>query len=67
MINIPSAVKIGGLTYTVTETQNITLGSDYNGEILYRELQINIRPMARAQQESTTPRLKAGVSAAGSG
>lgn len=59
MINIPSAVKIGGLTYTVTETQNITLGSDYNGEILYRELQINIRPMARAQQESTTPRLKA--------
>lgn len=49
MIIIPATIKIGGLTYTITETQNITLGNDYNGEILYRELKINVRPMERPE------------------
>lgn len=50
-MKIPGKVKIGGLTYTVAETENITLGCDYSGEILYRDLKINIRPMAREQME----------------
>lgn len=33
-MKIPATVKIGGLIYTVTETQNITLGSNYKAEIL---------------------------------
>lgn len=50
-MKIPGAVKIGGLVYVVTETGNITLGANYNAEILYRDLKINIRPMAKEQKE----------------
>jgi hypothetical protein len=52
-MKIPEKVKIGGLTYTVEETQHITFGSDYNGEVLYRDLKINLRPTARACMERT--------------
>jgi hypothetical protein len=45
-MKIPNKVKIGGLTYTVEETPHIAFGENYNGEILYRELKIKIRPMA---------------------
>lgn len=50
-MKIPDKVKIGGLTYTVSETENITLGCDYSGEILYRDLKMNLRPGARGQME----------------
>jgi hypothetical protein len=50
-MKIPGAVKIGGLTYVVSETKNITLGANYNAEILYRDLKINLRPMAKEQKE----------------
>lgn len=51
-MNIPKTLKIGGKTYDVTVTENITLGSGCNGEILYNDLKINIRPMARANMEA---------------
>jgi hypothetical protein len=52
-MQVPEKVKIGGLVYDVVETENITLGTDYNAEILYASLKINLRPMARAQKERT--------------
>jgi hypothetical protein len=42
---LPASVKVGGLTYTVEVTPHISFGENYNGETLYRELKINIRPM----------------------
>jgi hypothetical protein len=30
MIQIPNKIKVGGLTYTVNETEHISFGSDYN-------------------------------------
>ena len=43
MMVIPDRVKIGGLVYDVNQTEYLRLGSDYGGEILLRELVINIR------------------------
>lgn len=50
-MRIPDRVKIGGLTYTVTETPNITLGREYGGEIFYETLRINIRPVGSGKKE----------------
>ncbi len=52
-MKVPSKVKIGGLTYDVIETDNITLGLEYNAEILYSSLKINLRPMAEQQKQRT--------------
>lgn len=49
MMNIPKQVKIGGITYKVNITDNIGLGLDCVGEILYNDQQINIRPTASEQ------------------
>lgn len=50
---IPKSVKIGALTYKVNITDNLVLGCDYGGEILYQELVINIRPMAPERMEQS--------------
>ncbi len=52
-MKVPSKVKIGGLTYDVIETDNITLGLEYNAEILYSSLKVNLRPMAEQQKQRT--------------
>ncbi|KAF5051093.1 hypothetical protein DSECCO2_422530 [anaerobic digester metagenome] len=52
-MKIPDKIKIGGLIYTVMETENITLGMNYNAEILYGSLRINLRSMAKGQKERT--------------
>ena len=53
-MRIPSKIKIGGLTYEVVETENITLGIDYNAEILYQSSKINIRPNGSKEQKERT-------------
>ena len=53
-MKIPKKIKIGGLTYTVEETENIVLGCDYNAEILYESQKINIRPTLGKQQKQRT-------------
>jgi len=50
---IPRSVKIGALTYKVNITENLVLGCDYGGEILYDSLNINIRPMAPERMEQS--------------
>jgi len=49
-MKIPSKVKIGGLVYTVKETNTLSLGTNYSGEILYSDLCINIRSSCARQQ-----------------
>lgn len=51
-MKIPQKIKIGGKTYEVSITENLTLGCDYSGEILYNDLKINIRPSATAKMEA---------------
>lgn len=43
-MKIPKKIKIGGTTYKVCLTNNISAGNNYNGEILYDDRVINIRP-----------------------
>lgn len=44
-MNIPKKLKIGGITYTVEQTKNLTLGNaNYSGEIDYIECVIRIVP-----------------------
>lgn len=51
-MKIPKKLKVGGLTYKVTVTNNLLSGEDYNGEILYRQLKINLRAsMDKTKQE----------------
>lgn len=52
-MNVPDKIKIGGLSYDVLETENISLGMNYNAEILYGSQKINLRPMAKGQKERT--------------
>ncbi len=52
-MQIPEKVKIGGVIYDVVETENLTLGMDYNAEILYASQKINLRPMSEAQKQRT--------------
>lgn len=52
-MQIPKQVKVGGKTYTVEITDNLSLGSlNYSGEILYNELIIRIVPGAQQRMES---------------
>jgi len=50
-MKIPEKVKVGGRVYTVEITENISLGSNYTGEIDYTKLVIRVRPMAQAKME----------------
>ena len=50
-MKIPEKIKIGGLTYAVTETDKLTLGQDFIGETLFHDLKINLRPVAEGQKE----------------
>ena len=44
-MKIPKKLKIGGVTYTVEQTKNLTLGNaNYSGEIDYIECVIRICP-----------------------
>ncbi len=52
-MKIPDKVKVGGFVYTVEQTEHITLGCDYGGEILFQELKINIRPGNQKRMEQT--------------
>lgn len=52
-MNIPEKLKVGGKTYTVNITPKLTLGCDYAAEILYTELEINVRPAAQEHMESS--------------
>jgi len=47
-MQIPNRVKISGLEYVVEETPHLTYGQDYNGEIHYDQLKINLRPINRS-------------------
>lgn len=51
-MNIPKQLKIGGKVYAVDITNNLSLGCDYSGEIIYNDLKINIRPSAPAKMEA---------------
>lgn len=51
MISIPKKVKINGITYKVNVTENIKLGLDFGGEILYGDQEINIRPIGKEMKE----------------
>ncbi len=51
-MNIPSAVKIGGVTYTVEITDKLDLGKvSYSGEIDYCNLAIRVCPNAQKKME----------------
>lgn len=52
-MQIPKKVKIGALEYKVIVTNDISLGCEYAGEILYREQIIHIRPMEKQRMEAT--------------
>lgn len=52
-MKIPKKVKIGGFTYNVEQTEHIALGINWNGEIIYNELKINIRPGNEARMKQT--------------
>lgn len=45
-MNIPKKIKIGGVPYKVTITENVKMGDDYAAEIRYQQQEINIRPAA---------------------
>lgn len=51
-MNIPDKIKIGGLVYSVEQTENITFGHEYGGEIHFKDLKINIRPTSRRRREA---------------
>ena len=53
-MKLPDKVKIGGKIYSVEETDKLELGCDYNGEILYQNLIINIRPALAQQVKEVT-------------
>ncbi len=48
---IPEKVKVGAKVYNVLITDNISLGTNYTGEIDYCKLEIRIRPMAKGRME----------------
>ena len=50
-MRVPDKVKVGGLFYSVLETQNLKNGCDYSGEIDYVDLEIRLRPAARPRME----------------
>jgi hypothetical protein len=52
-VRFPNKVKIGGITYGIEITENISLGADYNGEWDYRKQVIKIRPMGLGVMERT--------------
>lgn len=53
-MQIPKTVKIGGLIYDVTITDNLQGGSAVcTAEINYRDLTIRVCPSARARMESS--------------
>lgn len=43
-MKMPGEIKIGGFSYKVIVTDNISLGNQYTGEIDYRSGTIKIRP-----------------------
>lgn len=49
-MNIPRKIKVGGLDYKINLTDNITLGKEYTGEVLYKDCTINIRDCAMKEQ-----------------
>ena len=52
-MKIPEKIKIGGKTYAVEITNNLSLGSvNYSGEIDYSNLAIRICPSAQEKMES---------------
>lgn len=51
-MNIPEKIKIGGKTYNVEITNNISLGLDCTAEIIYSQQKIKIRPQAREKEET---------------
>ena len=51
-MNIPEKLKVGGKTYTVNITDRLVLGSDYGAEIMYTNLEINVRPAAQEHMEA---------------
>lgn len=52
-MKIPEKVKIGGKTYTVKITDNISLGRvGYSAEIDYLNLEIRIQPSAKEKMEA---------------
>ena len=50
-MNLPKSVKIGGLTYRVKQTSNVSNGVD--GEINPQTLKIKLRPMNKAAMART--------------
>lgn len=52
-MNIPSSIKIGARTYSVSITELFDCGTNQTGVIDYRALTIGIRPMAREAMEQT--------------
>lgn len=52
-MRIPERLKVGGKTYRVNITDRLALGLDYAAEILYPELEINIRPAAAEHMEAS--------------
>lgn len=52
-MKIPKKLKIGGVTYEVQETKNLTLGNvNYSGEIDYVDCVIRILPLQSSEDES---------------
>ena len=51
-MKIPDKVKIGGLIYTVEQTESISLGQDYYGETDYTNLKMSIRPCNTSRMEA---------------
>jgi len=52
-MKIPKSIKIGGKTYAVEVTENISMGDRYSGEIDYQKLIIRIRPTKSDNKEQT--------------
>jgi hypothetical protein len=50
-MKIPKKVKVGGKTYYIEITENISLGINYVAEINYEKLKINIRPSVQERME----------------
>ncbi|MFV0413322.1 MAG: hypothetical protein ACK5L3_08640 [Oscillospiraceae bacterium] len=53
-MNIPKSLKVGGKIYTVEQTEEISIGKEYQGETIFAELAIRIWPSkAQAMREVT--------------
>ncbi|MFV0351213.1 MAG: hypothetical protein ACK5JF_02730 [Oscillospiraceae bacterium] len=53
-MNIPNRLKVGGKTYTVEQTEQISIGENYLGETIYTDLAIRLLPsMANGMLEVT--------------